>query len=178
MSNLNCLVVILGIIFGGTIAVVAQEPPKSDPVDRERIERMQQRRERIGRRAPFGGQEGMHRLRARRIGRFLSELNLSEQQREQRRAIVQRQLAATKAQREELFQLREKRIAGTFSADDQARAKALHEQIRASRESARAEMEALLTAEQKAKLEEFKRDRKARLEERMKRRQELLKNKQ
>ena len=45
-----------------------------------------------------------------RLGRlgFMRELNLTEEQRTQQRSIAQRHLESTKAQREELFKLREK----------------------------------------------------------------------
>ena len=72
---------------------------------------------------------------------MMRELNLSEAQREQSRAIVQRRLEGTKSQREELFRLREKRIAGTFTAEDEARARALHQEIRTSMHGMREEME-------------------------------------
>ncbi len=54
------------------------------------------------------------------MGHMMRELNLTEEQREQSRAIMQRRLESTKSQREELFKLREKRIAGTFTAEDEA----------------------------------------------------------
>jgi Spy/CpxP family protein refolding chaperone len=109
------------------------------------------------------------------MGRLPHELNLSDAQQEQGRAIMQRRLESTKVQREELFRLREKRIAGSFTPEDGARAKALHEEIRTSMEGARTEMESVLTAEQKAKLEGLKAERKARHEERLKERGERLK---
>jgi Spy/CpxP family protein refolding chaperone len=107
------------------------------------------------------------------MGHLARELNLSDAQKAQSRAIMERRLASTKGQREELFKLREKRIAGTFTAEDGARAKALHEEIRASMEGARTEMDGVLTAEQKAKREELKAERKAKRAQRMKERQEL-----
>ena len=99
-------------------------------------------------------------------------------QRQQSSAIAQRRLAGSKALREELFKLREKRIAGTFAAEDEARAKALREEIRASMEGGRAEMAGVLTAEQKAKLEELKAERKAKQEQRKKERGERMKERQ
>lgn len=107
-----------------------------------------------------------------RIGRFLNQLNLSDEQRQQQRAIVQRRLESTKAQREELFRLREKRIAGTFTAEDEARAKALHQEIRTTMQGVRTEMQSVLTAEQKARLEELQKERKAKMEQRMQERQQ------
>jgi Spy/CpxP family protein refolding chaperone len=115
------------------------------------------------------------------MGRMMRDLNLSEAQREQSRAIIQRRLEGTKSQREELFRLREKRIAGTFTTEDDARASTLHQEIRTSMQGVREEMTGVLTAEQKAKLEELKQERKLRMEQRMKerqeRRQERLNNK-
>ena len=71
--------------------------------------RLGQESSREGRRRP--GKVG-------RLGnmRLMRELNLTEAQREQQRAIRQRHLGTTRAAREELFRLREKRIAGTFDA--------------------------------------------------------------
>ena len=125
------------------------------------------------------GLEGRHEGRRHgRIGRHprsggMRELNLTEEQRQQQRAILQRQLGTTKAQREELFKLREKRIAGTFTAEDEARAQALREEIRTSMNGIRAEMESVLTAEQRAKLEQLKTERRARREEMRERRREI-----
>ena len=103
----------------------------------------------------------------------MGELNLTEEQREQQREILQRHLESMKGQRGELFNLREKRIAGTFTADDEARAQKLREEIRTSMQGIRTEMEAVLTAEQRAKLEQLKSERKGRREEMRERRREL-----
>jgi Spy/CpxP family protein refolding chaperone len=105
--------------------------------------------------------------------RGMRQLDLTEEQRQQQRAILQRHLGATKAQREELFKLREKRIAGTFTADDEARAQALREEIQSSMRGIRSEMEGVLTAEQRAKLEQLKSERKARREDRRERRRDF-----
>jgi Spy/CpxP family protein refolding chaperone len=85
---------------------------------------------------------------------------------------MQRRLESTRSQREELFKLREKGIAGTFAAEDKARAMALHQEIRTAMEGVRTEMAGVLTAEQKTRLEELQKERKARMEQRMKERQE------
>jgi protein CpxP len=96
---------------------------------------------------------------------FMRELNLTEEQRSQQRAIVQRHLDSTKGQREELFNLREKRIAGTFTDEDIARVKALRQEMHNSMEGIRTEMDGVLTTEQRARLEQLKAERKARHEE-------------
>lgn len=176
MSLRKSFVAVVGIILvcGMGAAAVGQEPqPQTAPVpdgtlSRERIERMQERRhERMERRREAG--EGRERL-----GRLRAELNLTEQQQQQRRAIMERRLESTKVQREELFRLGEKRRAGTFTADDEARAKALHQELRNSMESVRSEMDAVLTSEQRAKLEELNKERKQRREQRLKERQGRL----
>ena len=124
------------------------------------------------------GLEGPSARRHGRMGRHarrghMQELNLTEEQRQQQRAILQRQLGNTRAQREELFQLSEKRIAGTFTAEDGARARALREEVHNSMKSIRSEMESVLTAEQRARLEQLKTERKARREEMRERRREI-----
>jgi len=175
---------VTGIILAAGMIAFAQEPQPPNPPSPDgalRKERMEQRRERL--RERLGERKGLGRHRGpggmgRRgpgMGRLPHELNLSDAQREQSRAIMQRRLEGTKVQREELFKLREKRIAGTFSAEDGARAKALHEEIRASMAGARTEMESVLTAEQKAKLEGLKAERKTRHEQRLKERGERSK---
>lgn len=185
MSLRKNFVAVVGIIIACGMGAVAvgqepQPPSQTAPVQdgtlrRERLERMQERRH-----------QGMERRREasegrERMGRLIQELNLSEQQIQQRRAIMERRLESTKVQREELFRLGEKRRAGTLTADDEARAKAIHEELRNSMEGVRGEMEAVLTAEQRAKLEELHKERKQRREQRreqrLRERQERLKSK-
>ncbi len=178
------------ILASGSIALAqdTQTQTPASPDGSQREQRMEQRsermRERLGRRE---GGEGMrhgmrHQRRAefgrRAMGHLGHELNLSEAQREQGRTIMRRRLENTKGQREELFRLREKRIAGTFSAEDEARGKALRQEIRASMEGVRAEMQGLLTAEQKAKLDGLKAERKTRHEQRMKEREQRMQERQ
>ncbi len=169
-----------GIILAGGMVVLAQQPQTSTATPdgttrQDKIERRERSWERMGRQEGLGG---YHRKGRRGsgggMGHLLRELNLSDEQRQQSRAFMQRRLESTKAQREELFKLREKRIAGTFTAEDKARARALHQEMRATMEAGRTEMAGILTAEQKARLEELKKERKARIERRMKERQELL----
>ena len=159
-----------GILVASSIAAAQgpANPPQEDTLRKNRIERLERHRERMGRREGRLGERGFAR------GRFLRELNLSDEQRQQQRAIVERRLESTKAQREELFRLREKRIAGTFSAEDEARANALHQEIRAAMQGMRTEIESVLTAEQKVRLEELQKERKARMEQRMQERQQRL----
>jgi Spy/CpxP family protein refolding chaperone len=156
---------ISGITLAGGMFALAQQPQTQAPTatpgitsSRARIERRESRREQMGRRG-LGG-----------MGHLLRELNLNDEQRQQSRAIMQHRLESTKAQREELSKLREKRAAGTFAPEDEARAKALHHEIRAAMEAGRTEMAGILTAEQKTRLEELKKERKTKIQQRMKER--------
>ena len=165
----------LAVLFALGVVTFGQEPqpqtPAPNTLRRDGIERAERRRQREMFR------QGM---RERGVGRhlksqrFAQELKLTEEQKQQQRAIVQRRLQSLKGQREELFRLREKQIDGTFNDADAARARALHEEIRAAMDGTRAEMEGILTAEQKARLEQLKQERKLQKEERLKMREERL----
>ncbi|MFN2491465.1 MAG: Spy/CpxP family protein refolding chaperone [Pyrinomonadaceae bacterium] len=167
-----------GIILAGGVVVFGQQPQTQTTPDadlrKERIERMERRRARSGR--PDGLRDHDRMGRRGGIGHFMRELDLTEAQRQQSRAIIERRMENTKAQRDELIKLREKRRTGTFAAEDEARARALRQEIREAMEGVRSEMAGILTAEQKAKLEQLKNERKAKIEQRMKERQELRKN--
>ncbi len=172
------LLATLGIILAFGSIALAQEPqspaPQSAPesgVRRKRLERKERRGDRMRRHDGIG-------RRRHGAGHLMRELNLSDDQRQQSRAIMQRRLEATKVQREELFRLREKRLAGTFTEEDGARAKALREQIRSSMDGVHTEMETILNAEQKTKLEELKKARQENMELRMQERQQRLKERE
>ncbi|HUS12025.1 MAG TPA: Spy/CpxP family protein refolding chaperone [Pyrinomonadaceae bacterium] len=179
---LVCVISAVGALGQETPPQSQTAPAQDESVRRDRIERMQKRRERSERREGIAGHRGHSGIgRHGEIGRLMGELNLTDEQRQQRGAIMERQLESTKVQREELFRLGEKRRAGTFTTDDEARARALHQELRNSMENVRSEMDGILTAEQKAKLEELKSERKQkreqRKEQRMKERQERLNKK-
>lgn len=122
--------------------------------------------------------EGMGRRGRDGFGKFrgMRELNLTDEQRQQQRAIVQRHLESVKAEREELFKLGEKRTQGNLTAEDGARAKALRQEIHDSMQGAHTEIESILTPDQRTKLEQFKTERKALHDEMLKRRQERREN--
>jgi Spy/CpxP family protein refolding chaperone len=172
---------IVGIILAGGMGVFAQEPQSQTPstqdgaFQRERTERMERRRQRMAGREGLEQRKGMGRHGGG--GHLMRELNLSEEQRHQSRGIMQRRREGMKGQREELFKLREKRMAGTFTADDEVRARALRQEMRTAMKGARTEMDGVLTAEQKTKLEGLKQERKERMKQRRKERQERLNNK-
>lgn len=92
--------------------------------------------------------------------RLLGELNLTDDQKQQVRTILQQSFVGSKATREELQQLGEKRRQGTLTTEEEARARTLHEQMRASMKDTETKIASLLTAEQKAKAEELRKERK------------------
>lgn len=145
----------------GLSGIVYAQQPQSAP----------QESMRPGQEGPRQGRRGGKMKPHGRPG-FMRELNLTEEQQEQQRAITQRHLESTKAQREELFKLREKRISGTLTAEDEARAKTLGQELHNSMQSMRNEIEGILTAEQHARLEQLESERKARSEEMRERRRE------
>ena len=147
-------------------AVAFAQQPQGPPIDRGN------RPNRMGRR---GGPEGRDKMRGRErhgMRGALRELNLTDAQKEQVRAAVQRNMEGTKTQREELRQLAKKRRQGTLSPEEQARARSLHEEISKSMRNSHADLFAILTPEQKAQLEEIKKERKARHKEMRERRKE------
>ena len=151
------LLAILSLLLAFSAIALAQQP--QTPADNEGANRE-------GRR--HGRREGMGR---HGLGLLpLRELNLNDEQRQQVRAAMQRQLESTKAQREELFKLREKRMAGTLTPEDEARAKALHQELRDSMKGVDVKIEGILTPEQRTRLEEIRKERRARHEERLKNR--------
>ncbi|HEY0405190.1 MAG TPA: Spy/CpxP family protein refolding chaperone [Pyrinomonadaceae bacterium] len=111
--------------------------------------------------------------------RALRELDLTEAQQQQARAIIERAAESTKPQREALRQLHEQFEQGAPSSEANAeRAKQLSGEIREAMQKAHTEILSLLTPEQRAKLEQMKQERKARHEERRERRREQQDNEQ
>jgi len=89
--------------------------------------------------------------------RIFSQLNLTDAQRQQLADIHQRYGQDSKAQREELRQLFEtRRGGGTLTPEQEARAKELREQLRASSEKMHGELLAVLTPEQRDQLKQMR----------------------
>jgi len=147
-----------GLLLASSFLAFSQEPQAPAPGSPDQVQK--ERR--------FGGRErdGAHR---NRFGFGLEQLNLTEQQKEQAHAILQRHMENTRAQREELMKLREKRTAQTLTAEDEERAKALHQQLNDSMQSVRAEINGILTPEQRTQLDQLEAQRKNRREEMPKR---------
>lgn len=139
-------------VSGAVVVAQDQQPPTTGAPQIQK----QNRGDRLGRR-------GKRHMRGQRLGGGLRGLDLTDQQKEQARAIMRANFESHKAQIEELKQLRQKGREGLSDAD-KARAKELHNQLRESRLSARNQLSSLLTAEQKTKLEERMKNRRERRE--------------
>ena len=110
---------------------------------------------------PRWGRRGMRRHGEMGKQGGIQQLNLTDDQKQQVRSIIQTQSNGTKAQREELWQLMQQRRAGTLTPEGQARAQVLRKELMEGRKAAHAQMLNVLTADQKAKLEQMKQERRA-----------------
>lgn len=172
MSLRKSLLGISGIILTCGMVALAQQPQttttQNETLKRHRLERGERIRDGVDdMRQRHGDADGL-RSGGRMPGGIIRGVQLTDEQRQQSRAIMQRRVESIRVQREELLKMRERRIAGTFTADDEARAKSLRREIRTAMEGARNEMQGILNTEQKARVEELQKDRKERREERMK----------
>lgn len=95
--------------------------------------------------------------------RALGRLNLTEAQRTQIRSINEATRQRTETQRAELRQIFETyRGGGQPTAEQQARAEQLQNELRAAREGANQQIMNVLTAEQRTQLEQWKQERQSR----------------
>jgi Spy/CpxP family protein refolding chaperone len=97
--------------------------------------------------------------------RLASQLNLTDAQQQQMRAIEERFESSTKTQREELRSLRES-TQGEPNADTRSRFQALRRELEQAMRNQHQEMLNVLTAEQRTQLEQLIKERKAKHEER------------
>ena len=93
--------------------------------------------------------------------RALRQLNLTVEQKQQVRSITQTNLQSTRPQRQELRQLTRQWRQGTLTSEGLARASALRKQLREGQKAVRDQLTGILTPEQKAKLEEMIKTRRA-----------------
>jgi Spy/CpxP family protein refolding chaperone len=83
-------------------------------------------------------------------------LNLTDAQRQQMKALHEKYRQQDGPQRQEAMKLMQQKRAGTLDANGQARLEELHKAFMGQREARRAEFEAILTPEQKAKMEQMR----------------------
>jgi len=106
-------------------------------------------------RGGFGRRE-MKRRERREGVRALEQLNLTDAQKQQFHTILQSQMQNNKPQREQMRQLKRQARTGRLTAEQQTRARELHQQLMQGRQAVHAQLMNALTAEQKAKLQEFR----------------------
>jgi periplasmic protein CpxP/Spy len=126
----------------------------------------------------FGGRGGkMHggghgKMGGGRIVRLMSELNLSETQKQQINTLIEANKNATLAQREEMRQLwSQKRSGATLTAEQETRARELRTQLFESGKKLQEDLLAVLTPEQKTQLEQKRQEMRQRKMERRQLRQ-------
>ena len=100
-------------------------------------------------------------MRRAPILRVLHQLNLTDAQKQQMRTIFRTSFQTTKPQRQELRPLTRQWREGTLTAEGLVRANELHKQLNEARKSMRTQLAGILTPEQKTKLEEIIKTRKA-----------------
>lgn len=102
---------------------------------------------------------GQARQAARRrlppILRALRQLDLTDAQKQQARAIVKNGMEGTRTQRQEMRQLTQQWRQGTLTPEGLARAKELRKLLQDANKGMRTQLVAILTPEQKTKLEEM-----------------------
>jgi protein CpxP len=143
----------LGLILTVSAVAFAQQPTNV-PQDNG-----QQRHERRGKHRGMGKRGGG-------ILRLAGQLNLSDAQQQQLRAIQERFEANTKTQREEMRRLHESNQGGTLSTDTQSRMQALRAELRQAVRGVHQEMLNVLTPDQRTQFEQLIKERKARHGER------------
>jgi protein CpxP len=112
-----------------------------------------------------GGRQGMGKRGPGGMFRLMSQLNLTDAQQQQLRAIRERFESSTKTQREEMRRLHEG-SQGDVSANAEARIQALRGELDQAMKGMHQEMLSVLTEEQRTQLEQLKQERKARHQER------------
>jgi len=153
-TKLKSATLTLGLLTAFGAVVQAQQPATQNPTaGPERMGRGEGRGFRRGPGAEGGFGPAM-----------LRELNLTDDQKQQVRTILQQSFAGSKTAREELRQLGEKRRQGTLTTEEEARARTLHEQMRAAMKDTETKIASVLTVEQKAKIDELRKERKAKHE--------------
>lgn len=146
---------------------VSAQDAATQPSDSTQQQEMREGRGKRG----FGGKRGGKRGGDKMMRRALGQLNLSDAQKEQMRTISEDFRTSTQTERDEMRQLRMKKRDGIITDTEEARLKTLRMQLKTSGEQLRNSMLAILTAEQRAQLEQIKVERKQKMMERRRNRQ-------
>ena len=132
---------------------------------RAQLEQLRQQGAERGRRGHGRRAGRMHGPRGGFGGGGLRGLNLTETQQQQIRAIHERYSQTLAPQRQELRQLMQARRQGALTAEQQARAEALRNELRQTGERIHAEVLNVLTPEQRTQLEQRRQQREQRREQ-------------
>jgi len=149
---------ILGLLTALAITAAAQQPATQNPGPA--TDSAGRSGDRFGRGAGRGLRRGLGRQDGFGPG-ILRELNLTEDQKQQIRAIVKEKFAANQSLRQEIRQLGEKRRQGELTAEEQARARTLREQMQTAMKDTHERISSVLTPEQKARIAELRKERRA-----------------
>lgn len=150
------------VVFAG--AAIAQD--SSAPAATDKAPR-QERGERKFGKGEFGGRHGKHGFGKRGFGMrggMFHDLNLTDAQKEQMK-VIREANKPNQADFDAIRPLMEAKRNGTITADQEAQLKAFRENRQAKMQLVHQQLMNILTAEQKATLEQRKADRKQRFEE-------------
>jgi protein CpxP len=160
------LTVCLWASVGVAIVSAQQTPAQGDAPAEGDSQRMEQG----GQRGRRGGGREQGGMRGGELG-FLRQLNLTDAQQQQLRAFQEEHAQATKTQRGELHQLFQvRRQGGEFTAEQEARARELRQQLGESTKSLRDRISGILTPEQRTEAEQMMKEHQSRRDERRQRR--------
>lgn len=132
-------------------------------------QKQEMRGERRGGKRGFGGDKGMRGGKHggdKMLMRALGKLNLSDAQQTQVRTISENFKTQTQTQSEELRALGMKKRDGIITADEQARFAEIRTQLKSASEQMHNSVLAVLTAEQRAQLDQMKEEMKQKMIER------------
>lgn len=155
-------------------AVSAQDSTNTDRNPAARQERHHQNKgdRQFGKPGKFGREGHGGRRGGKMMMRGLHQLNLTEAQKTQIRSLMESNRTVNESAMQEMRQLAMKKRGGaTLTDSEQARFTALKEQLKASGEQTHNSVLAILTAEQRAQLEQMKAERKQKMEQRKQMRQ-------
>lgn len=151
-----------GLVLASSLAGFAQQPQTTPGQDRSGQE--------------GGMRRGGPRPEGMGIMGILRDLNLTDEQKQNVKVILEKNMAATKPQRDEMRQLREKAQQGTLTPEERDRMQKLREDMMASEKSVRADVFAILTPEQRAQFEQKEKEMRERREQMRQNRPEGTRN--
>lgn len=165
-----------GITMGAAVAVFAvagsaQVPTETKPDGTQKTEK------RWGKRGGDGMRGGMH--RGMKGGMGLRGIELTDAQKEQIKAIREANKPSDEVRaqhQEQMKAFREARKAGTLTEDQKTQMKAFRDERMAKMQAMRAQIEAILTPEQKQQLEAKKAERQQMMEQRREQRKQMRQN--